>query len=544
MSNALKNVNTNRTSQSEKALGKNQKRNNAGGYVFTVNDKTRLERFLILGTDKGSFYVSEKTFTKDSSEFLLNLIQKDENLVAETVKDISVNNRAKKVDPALFATAALFQYGTDKAQAREVFNVVVRTSTHLFDFTQYVKNLGGFGRAKRKAIAAWYESKNDDALAYQLVKYRQRNGWTHKDTLRLSHAQPSNENAAFALGKDVNLDAASKSIKGFYAAQNAKTVKDAVAVLNEYKNLPWEVLPTEFHKAPEVWKTLFENNALKGTALVRNITRFARLGMLNDFNFANAVADRIRSDVATAGIHPISYLVALVTHTEGQVKRNNDRYGYFDMGRQKNWETNETVASALQETYYESFQYVEPANKRTMLALDVSGSMGQTALGSDLSCAQVAGAIAMTVARTEPKTMIRGFTTGGRGFGYGRGNAELTDLGISARTSLEDAMHKVQKNNFGGTDCAQPMLWAAENNVEIDTFVVITDNETWAGNVHPFQALKDYRRKTGIEARLVVLGCSATEFSIADPSDAGMLDVAGFDSAVPTVLADFSAGRI
>lgn len=42
---------------------------------------------------------------------------------------------------------------------------------------------------------------------------------------------------------------------------------------------------------------------------------------------------------------------------------------------------------------------------------------------------------------------------------------------------------------FGGTDCAQPMLWAAERRLEFDTFVVLTDNETWAGKIHPFQAL-------------------------------------------------------
>ena len=31
-------------------------------------------------------------------------------------------------------------------------------------------------------------------------------------------------------------------------------------------------------------------------------------------------------------------------------------------------------------------------------------------------------------------------------------------------------------------------------------------------------------------------------FTIADPSDLGMLDVAGFDAAVPNLVADFSRG--
>jgi 60 kDa SS-A/Ro ribonucleoprotein len=36
---------------------------------------------------------------------------------------------------------------------------------------------------------------------------------------------------------------------------------------------------------------------------------------------------------------------------------------------------------------------------------------------------------------------------------------------------------------------------------------------------------------------------TATEFSIADPSDAGMLDVVGFDTATPQLITDFSAGK-
>jgi 60 kDa SS-A/Ro ribonucleoprotein len=167
--------------------------------------------------------------------------------------------------------------------------------------------------------------------------------------------------------------------------------------------------------------------------------------------------------------------------------------------------------------------------------------MSAQANGLDLSCAQVSAAMAMTIARTEPAHIIRGFT---RGDGYGWRNSGLTDIGISARTDLATAMRNVQRHNWGGTDCSLPIKWALENKVEVDTFVVITDNDTWAGDIHPFQMLKEYRRKTGIDARMAVLGVQGTEFTIAYPSDAGMLDFCGFDSNAPRVLADCSAGRI
>ena len=46
----------------------------------------------------------------------------------------------------------------------------------------------------------------------------------------------------------------------------------------------------------------------------------------------------------------------------------------------------------------------------------------------------------------------------------------------------------------------------------------------------------------GIPARLIVVAMTATGFSIADPEDAGMLDVVGFDTAVPNLISEFSRG--
>ncbi len=107
---------------------------------------------------------------------------------------------------------------------------------------------------------------------------------------------------------------------------------------------------------------------------------------------------------------------------------------------------------------------------------------------------------------------------------------------------LDDAVREVSDLPFGATDCALPMLYALERGLKVDTFVVLTDNETWAGSMHPHEALARYRAQMGIDAKLAVMATSATPFSIADPADAGMLDVAGFDAAAPAVLAAFSRG--
>lgn len=69
--------------------------------------------------------------------------------------------------------------------------------------------------------------------------------------------------------------------------------------------------------------------------------------------------------------------------------------------------------------------------------------------------------------------------------------------------------------------------------------MVYTDSDTLPGKIHPVRALREYRSQTGIPAKLVVVAVASTGFSIADPNDGEMLDVAGLDAAAPEPIADF-----
>lgn len=541
-----------------------QVQNNAGGYTFTLSDKERLERFLILGTDGGTYYVNEREYTKQNLAFLDDLIERDEDLVRRAVYDVSYNARSYRNSPAIFALAKLLVQGKDKQAVIDIGPDVLRTSTHLFEFSEYLKLLtGSWSRAKRRFVQHWYHRMQEAGrLPYQMVKYRQRGGWKHADLLRLAHAgiDPILENFAgrhynelankFA---DFEWDHMPKIVEGFYKAQSVSDVRALLRVLDDYRNLPWEALPTEYLREPEVWRKLFYNEQLFGQALVRNITRLARIGAFNDLVFAADYAARLTDEqmIRRTRLHPINFLNALVVHTEGQIVRDKRPSNYPNRAdiRKKDWQTVPTIVDALNAGFHLAFKHVEPARRRTFLAVDVSGSMtANAAFGLDLSAAQVAAAMALTIAKTEPYYMIKGFTSNNEhpigGYRYGRRVNELTDLDIAPSMDLATAMRNVQKQNFGATDCALPMLWARDNKIEIDTFVVITDNETWAGEIHAHEALRRYRTTMGINAKLIVAGVSATEFTIADPNDAGSLDIVGFDANAPKIIADFSADRI
>ena len=59
-------IDTHKTPQTERLPHRSdQTRNSAGGYVWEVDDWTRLERFLILGSEGGTYYVQERALTLD-----------------------------------------------------------------------------------------------------------------------------------------------------------------------------------------------------------------------------------------------------------------------------------------------------------------------------------------------------------------------------------------------------------------------------------------------------------------------------------------------
>jgi len=542
MANALK---THMKTEADKTVGtaqvkkaaKGQKKNNAGGYSFVASDVSRLTRFLVLGTDGGTYYVNERDLTKKNADFVVKMIEKDEATVVKTLVEVSDEARAPKNSYALFVLALVFRHGTDKKAAADALVKVARTGTHLFEFVSYLKGMGGLGRSKQRAIANWYTSKSVDQVAFQAVKYRSRNGFTHADLFKLSHPVGfDRELGNFILGKEYG--EVPEIIAAYDKASKATSLGEAKAVIKSFPRIPWEAFPTSLHNEAGFWKALFKTGNFGATALLRNVTRWAKLELFDDVEFAGDVAKALADPEAIrkGRLHPVQYLNALFIYTKGAPSREAGYYGY-GLNRTKNWTVNAKVAGALEKGYYAAFKNITPSGKRTMISLDLSASMtwGAPAGIVGLDYREAAGAMAQVTVRTEDYVVVNGFTSG---------RGALTHLDITDTDSIETVIRKISNKQAGGTDCSAPIVHALERGLKIDTFIIYTDNDTWAGRIHPHEALKNYRAKTGIDAKLIVVGLSGDRFTIADPSDTGMLDVVGFDSAAPSVMADFSAGRL
>lgn len=533
------------TPQSQRVPGRpEQVKNNAGGYVFAVDPFTQLRRFLTIGTAGGTYYVAQNDLTRENGELIIALTTDVANhkLAAATILEISLAGRAPKQQPTLFALAILCQMGETegKQYARSLITQVVRTGSHLFTFVKYLQQFGGWSSGLRKAVAKWYTEKDADQLAYQLVKYRQRDGFTHRDVLRLVHPKIEEPIKRAVIqwavkGETKGEGPVPSIITGHIRAMRGNTAPEVL--LESYK-LPWEALPDSAMNSVPVWDKMLDNG-IPINALMRQLPRLTQLGIVGQMGARtdDVVAQLLNPEaVAKSRIHPFQVLVALMTYKQGH-------------GIRSQWTPVTNIIDALDEMYYMAFGNVEPTGKRTMNALDVSGSMGgyygMAQRGIPLTPREISAAMAMVSVRTEPSQIAVGFTSGTERRGWAqRGDAVLTHLPISKRQRLDDVIRTISGLPFGGTDCSLPMRAAMADNLEIDTFVIYTDNETWAGPVQPFQALKQYRKQMGIDAKLVVVACSPTQFTIADPTDTGMLDISGFDSATPNLIADFSKGLV
>src|SRR5579872_4236410 len=85
---------TKRTPQTKPMLGENQVQNNAGGYVYDVGEWKQFERFLILGSEGGTFYVSEQKLTAQNAKNAVKCILADGKRAVDLIVSISEAGRA------------------------------------------------------------------------------------------------------------------------------------------------------------------------------------------------------------------------------------------------------------------------------------------------------------------------------------------------------------------------------------------------------------------------------------------------------------------
>ena len=498
------------------------KKNDGGGYSHVIGKWEFLDRFLIIGAESGTYYVSQEENQQRNCDNTIACIVENGIKVVDTVVEVSAGGKAAKNDSAIYVLALCFTHGNDetKQYAEKALQKVCRIGTHILMFVAFIKSMRGFGKSVARAINAWYTDKTDDALAFQLTKYQNRNGWTHKDVFRLSHPKFGKRNAKSAIAKWVVTGEIPKgktkgqSLIRVIDSCRGVEVKKAIPIIKEH-NLQREHLDTNLLNDVSIQAAMLDN--LGGTALVRNLGNMTKSGLLHGNNeYVKNIYHKLNDKeyIAKSKLHPLKLLIALNTYNAGG--------GGFGAS----YVPNQTISSSLEAALALSFNSVKPTNENYFFGLDVSGSMGWEAI-SGVSCCAVASVMALTFAKVEPWTFIGGFS----------GN--FTELGISKADSVNSAMDKAIKTNFGSTNPSAAIEYAIQRKMDVDKFVFITDNDCNRG-YHASETIKKYRSLMNKpKAKIIVFGLTASQFSIADKNDPFSLDVAGTTPDMTSIIQNF-----
>jgi len=514
--------------------GKNMKENNTGGFVFATPTLKQLERFLVLGTEGGTYYVSEKKLTKDNVKALTQALKDNYHGAIDLIVDISVNARCIKNETCIFALA--YAASNEETHVRKYalskLKEVCRIGTHLFAFMEYSKYFRGRGRLFNNALKDWYLSKDPRDLAYQLVKYQQRNGWAHRDVLRLCKPVPTSNVVSTALRwavkKQVDMELLKTqrdldNIIGFELLKQADDLGDVIDLIEQYHFPNRELIPTKWLAYPEVWHGLVINN-MPYIAMLRNLGVMTANGAIKPLDDMTAfIAKQICGvfNIVNSKVHPMQILTAYLTYKSGHGFKGS-----------LTWQPVKQIVDALHEAFYYSFKHVEPTGKKYLLCLDISSSMTWNCIGglAGFTPRAASAVMAMVTMKSEENYHIMGFSD------------SVTELNISKNDTLEQVIATIDKTRMGSTNIASAIEYALKNKLDVDCFVIYTDNEVNQGR-HVVSVLKEYRKKMNKpDAKLAVVAMEVNDCTIADPDDVNMMDFCGFDSNTPAAISAFCGG--
>lgn len=421
---------------------------------------------------------------------------------------------------------------------------MIRQASQLFQLVDLTDHQRGWGRIFHKLVEDFYNESDARELAYQIIKYGQRNGWTHADALRKTKIKPANQVVSNLYGWTTGkwntaevTPSQARDKRGFIsdaltvvwaadAARAAQTEKEVVKLIRDY-DLPREAIEranTAWLKSPKVWEALLEK--MPANALVRNLRTMAEVGLLKPTSDSErlVVSKLLNKDLMkSARVHPMKFIQAAAMYAPEFLHIS---------GVSNSYNVSQAILDALQDALESSFEAVEPTGKIMMISLDVSGSMSWNQLESakPLYPYQASAIMGLEIAKSETFYMVNAFS------------GHLVDLKFSKRMGIGGAIEAVSHQSAGSTNIGLPIEKALNENLKIDGFVIITDNDLNQG-YHPTTLLNKYRNKINPDARLVVLGMQSNGITVCDPNDAGQLDYMGFNTDTPKVVKDFVAGR-
>lgn len=585
-----------------------QVKNNAGSFVYEVSDLQRFKRFIFLGSSSDTMYQSSKTLTVENLVCLERIIANGTEATREVIdflQDVSNRNRAGKLSQMLFSLAYISKLGdaVSKKYLYSILDQFIKTASHLFEYIEYSKQISkeklnsvGFGRLHRNFILQWYNSKTPQELAYQVLKYRCRNNWNHKDLFRLVHIVPKSiehnllykyvirneapdiDQTVVEVSKDGTILNLNSTIENTLTHLNSKMTSDAVFDLQKVIHYSFKDEANKDTKSFgfTVKDRLFEVKVREGissyianfTILQKTTSEITAASLIRDFKFTHEFVptNLLNSKIVWQALLESMPVTALVRNLNKLTS-----IGIFDN------DTNYTnlVCKKLTDVTILKKSMIHPLRIITgMLQYSKGrGNLGKLSWSPNQKIIDALNdAYYKSFEYTEPtnKTFFIALDVSGSmefnncvgaNFTPREGSAALAlclmklenncilkgfstnlcDVPISPSRRLDDNIKTISKINMGATNLVLPIEYAITNKIKVDCFVCLSDNETNMG-AHLSPTLRKYRNSINKDAKYVNIQMSATQFSCADPGDINCLELAGFDAGFLSLISEFVNG--
>lgn len=539
-----------------------------GGETYRASKLSRFTRFLVVGSESGSFYQSAKALTLENTRVAQDVLNGKHGIEAvNEIVRVSQGGLAEKQDAILFSLA--FATRSDVSEVRsaayKAIIPVCRTLSQLCTFLDYRFQLGGVDNGSlagkkipnahdkngnpiserygdhassmglRRALRNWLAENSDPDLAYQLMKYGTRSGFSMRDILRIARPKPATSSRSelyrFAtkgfLGPDhTDLDSyIAGRLNASHITSLSETPAETVDALIRTFDLPRETINTAFLNDPNIWDALLVNMPIG--AMLRNLGKMQSVGVLDGSDNRNHVIDRLTDEKRIKGsrLHPMTIWSAMKVYGLGHGIRGS-----------LTWSPDRKIEAALEDAFDLSFKNVEPSGKKILVAIDISGSMSETAHMPTMTSAWgVSALMALVVLRYEPNTTVIGV------------NHSASEINLSGNERPAKAMDVVGRHIGGGTDLNQPFHYAKKHGDDFDAIMLFTDSENGSLDLRKHQENfcrgGEYRRLMLAQMVPNQYGWIGATGQSWDDVGRKSIEIVGFDPSIGKLASDFLAER-
>lgn len=490
-----------------------------GTPAYKLGDRHALAQFAATGTMASTYYAT-------AEEQLDKVLDLAKNVDSDFLLKTAVYSRKKsfmKDMPALLlaVVAARGDTGTD---FRSAFVRVIDNGRMLRNFVQIIRSgkLGrtSFGTSVKKCIQRYLESRTNE----QLFKDSIGNDPSLADIIKMVHPAPSTEtrNALYGylLGKEHSKKNLPTIVKQFEAFKKGEPGDRSVPEV-DFRML------SSLNLTDSEWVEV--GLQLPWQALRMNLNTLARHGVFKEAKVTKALATALRDPDAIKKARVFPYQLMMAYRATATAYGSN---------------VPPVIVDALQDALDISLDNVLELPGNVVVAVDVSGSMAQSVTGSGPNASkvtnvEVAALIAAALVRKNRQTVVLPFA------------ANVKPTKVNSRDSVMTNAQTLASLIGGGTNCSAPLETVLTSRLPVDTFIFVSDNESWLDNRHSpsgqnyTNVMENWNqvKRLNPNAKLVCIDISPNGHTQARERK-DVLNIGGFSDNVFEVLGAFVNGTL